>query len=132
MKKLVSLVMVVIMLSAVCATAMAEVYPSFSGKWFSKSEGYVLIYTPSGAGTIKWMNDAGYVRSGYIFETKGSDLPMLAVFATDSYIEVYLVTAEHSADGGKLTLQQVGGRAPEENVTQESYSYTFNEVSFSE
>ncbi len=127
MKKLVSLVMVVIMLSALCATAMASL-STVNGRWYSKQNGYIVFssgYIADGVGRtiLFWMDEQGITQSGYVFETvgeEGENLPMIVVFSTENSITVYQMTVEENI----LTLQQIGGSAPNGIVT-ESEKYTF-------
>lgn len=129
MKKLVSLIMVVIMLSALCATAMASVvFSTVDGRWYSKQNGYIVFSCGSvgdgvGRTILFWMDEQGITQSGYVFETvgkEGENLPMLVVFSTEKSITVYQMTVEDNI----LTLQQIGGSAPNGIVT-ESEKYTF-------
>lgn len=121
MKKLVSLVMVVIMLSALCATAMAaERVTTIMGTYFGE-DGYVCI---GRNGTISWAHWDIYNR-GCIFETigdEGKGLPIIAAFTnSQSGTEVYEVTLE----GDTLSLQRVGGYSEYGSVSESTYTYTF-------
>lgn len=123
MKKLVSLVMVVIMLSALCATAMAdeEVY-SCDGRWLGT--GYMVI----SEGKITWLKGNGVLCTGQIYEVVRKDfeevkdyLPIIAVLSEPNFeysaATVYMVSIE----GDTLKLERVHGRYP---FTTNEYTFT--------
>ena len=106
MKKLVSLVMVVIMLSALCATAMAanDVTCSAVGKWLSSKDGYMEI---SSGGYVRWLN--GNYYTGQIYESKGTEYPAILVLKYDTpkygtVSEIYAVEVKAKV----LTLTMIG------------------------
>ncbi len=120
MKKLVSLVMVVIMLSALCATAMAAEVYSCDGKWYGKY-GYMVIRK----GVITWLTADGNVNTGLIYEVtdKASEdakdyLPVIAVLSEQAFSDktVFLVSIADNT----LKLERVHAR----------YGFMTNEYTF--
>ena len=120
MKKLVSLIMVVIMLSALCATAMADTECSAKGKWLGS--GYIEI---SSGGYVRWLN--GNYYTGQIYESKGAKNPAILVLEYETLKygtvnEVYTV----EVNANVLTLKIIGNTSCYDTIVDgEGLSFSF-------